>query len=141
VLWCVPEILPRIHCMAYRSVDSQDSRKRPRLSDSFVSSETSLSTSEKTEEDLLEAWWEASRSSTLVVGGVPSLPQFDGMEDRKQKAGKGPCLKRVARAKKLGHKGSSRKRTCVLALSVFATSSKHRADPPFLAAASPASRS
>lgn len=86
--------------------------------ESFGSSETAISTTEKTEEELLEAWWEASRSSTLVVGGVPSLSQFSGMEDRKQKAGKGPGLSRPTRAKQGKRKGNKRKRTWVL-LSLF----------------------
>ncbi|KAF8532180.1 hypothetical protein JB92DRAFT_3104283 [Gautieria morchelliformis] len=96
--------------------DSQDSRKRPRLAESFSSNESGLGISEKVEEDLLEAWWEASRSNSLVVGGVPSLPQFDGIGDRKQKAGKGPGL-RPARAAQGGRKRTTRKRTSILSRS------------------------
>ena len=115
VIYCIGEF--NLHssynpCRWSSSQDSQDSRKRPRLSESFGAADFASSTSDKAQEELLEAWWEASRSSSLIVGGVPSLPQFDGIQDRRQKAGKGPGL-RPAGAKQGGRKRSTRKRAYV----------------------------
>ncbi|KAF8584316.1 hypothetical protein K439DRAFT_1633690 [Ramaria rubella] len=95
-----------------RPSGATDQRKRPRLMQSFSSTDTALCTPEQAEEELLDSWWEATRSSTLVVGGLPSLPQFDGIEDRRQKAGKGPCLRPASR-KQGERKRSGRKRASI----------------------------
>ena len=132
-----------IYHTSSRLSSSQDSRKRPRLAESFMSRETASSTPEKVDGDLLEAWWEASRSSSLVVGGVPSLPQFDGMQDRNQKAGKGPGLRPI-RAKQGGRNRSNRKRAYVSpSISAISTLELKISilDPLFLAVASLPNRS
>ncbi|KAF8514635.1 hypothetical protein BU17DRAFT_94325 [Hysterangium stoloniferum] len=84
---------PDRHLKRKRSLGAHDHRKRLRLMESLAQSGSTGPVRDDLQEDLLDLWWDAARSNSLFMGGLPSLPQFHSIKERKKRGGKGPRLR------------------------------------------------